>query len=863
MDDISTLPESSQRFSLDDLYDGFDLFVVENQAAELVAEARGVPDWEFEDNFVRSTIQHEAYTLVDASITSIGSHPDYRPTDPDFWERVIDGVRKAVGVPTEIMQAPIAPAPIATPQELTELRLKLHGMGYHPVPIIGAHINDKAAGKRPTMTAWQTKCLAADPHEIASWSRSQRNNTNTGILCGNVVGVDIDVLDVALSANLVARAQELFGKTPLRRIGRAPKILLLYRVETPHTKLSTSDLLFDDGSKAKVEILAEGQQFVAFGTHPDTRAPYYWPDKSPLDIVASDVPHITLELLKQFVAEAEEVLGAAGGRTAGQIKGKTKVTSDKRAQNKREKLGKIAGAFRDGEKQSFEKIADALDHIPNDLSYDDWIRIGYALYEGTNCDGLDLWEKFSAQYADNDPTVTREKWPTFANGRSITVATLFYYASQYGWRDGSTAAGAPLNRPTIKISGGELPSTVTAAEQALIAGNMGVYQRGSLIVRPAHSRVDIADGNTTTAIRLAPIRAHLLVELMTLAAAWERFAGGDWVPIDCPQRVAETYLARDGAWNVPVLAGIVNCPVLRPDGSILETAGYDTSTGLLYDPQGMLFSPVPERPNKEDARRALSVLKDLLSTFPFVTDADRSVALSGILTAINRRSLPTAPAHCFTAPVAGSGKSMTVDIASEIADGRRAAVMSLGRTDEEAEKRLGSALIAGDSIISIDNIDRPFGGELFCQALTQTMLKIRILGLSKIVEVPSNAALFANGNNLTLVGDMTRRAIMCTMDPGVERPELRVFTNSPLNMVRADRNKYVIAASTILRAFHIAGRPQQKSPLGSFAEWSWIRDALAGRGRSLRHHGKSPPKRPEARRGSRGDIAVGRGDRVR
>jgi putative DNA primase/helicase len=49
--------------------------------------------------------------------------------------------------------------------------------------------------------------------------------------------------------------------------------------------------------------------------------------------------------------------------------------------------------------------------------------------------------------------------------------------------------------------------------------------------------------------------------------------------------------------------------------------------------------------------------------------------------------------------------------------------MSLGRTDEEAEKRLGSALIAGDSIISIDNIDRPFGGELFCQALTQRMLK--------------------------------------------------------------------------------------------------------------------------------------------
>jgi hypothetical protein len=110
-----------------------------------------------------------------------------------------------------------------------------------------------------------------------------------------VVGIDIDVLDVTLSANLVARAQELFGETPLRRIGRAPKILLLYRVETPHNKLATADLLFDDGSKAKVEILAEGQQFVAFGTHPDTRAPYHWPEKSPLDIAASDVPVVSLK----------------------------------------------------------------------------------------------------------------------------------------------------------------------------------------------------------------------------------------------------------------------------------------------------------------------------------------------------------------------------------------------------------------------------------------------------------------------------------------------------------------------------------------------------------------------------------------
>jgi hypothetical protein len=384
---------------------------------------------------------------------------------------------------------------------------------------------------------------------------------------------------------------------------------------------------------------------------------------------------------------------------------------------------------------------------------------------------------------------------------------------------------ALADRPTIQVAGGNLPEIVTQAEQALIAGDFSLYQRGSLIVKPAPVPVDIADNKTTTAIRLAAVRTHLLVELMTKAATWQRFdiRKNDWVPIDCPERVANTLLARE-QWGLPVLSGIVTCPVLRADGSVIDKPGYDAATGLLFDPQGTSFSAVPDNPDKAAAQLALAILKDLIKTFPFVTDADQSVALSAILTALHRRSLPTAPLHGFSAPGAGSGKSKLVDIASLIVDGREAAVMSLGRSEEEAEKRLGAALLAGDAIVSIDNIDpeRAFGGELFCQALTQRMLKIRILGFSKIVEVPSNAAIFANGNNLTLVGDMTRRAIMCNIDSGEERPELRVFDRNPLAMVRADRNKYVIAALTVLKALYVA-KPllgASITPLGSFEDWS-------------------------------------------
>ena len=38
----------------------------------------------------------------------------------------------------------------------------------------------------------------------------------------------------------------------------------------------------------------------------------------------------------------------------------------------------------------------------------------------------------------------------------------------------------------------------------------------------------------------------------------------------------------------------------------------------------------------------------------------------------------------------------------------------------------------------------------------------------------------ATGNNLVLVGDMTRRALLCRLDPERERPELRRFDSDPV-----------------------------------------------------------------------------------
>ncbi|SLN77824.1 PriCT-2 domain-containing protein [Roseisalinus antarcticus] len=717
------------------------------------------------------------------------------------------------------------------PEDPTALRLALHRNGYRPVPVLGAHVAMKAAGKRPMMKGWETVCASADEAEITRWSKAQRNCTNTGLLCGHLVGVDIDVLDSDHAHRLTGIATEMLGLSPLSRIGRAPKVLLAFRTDTPFDKVQTPEFQMLDGTVARVEVLATGQQFVGFGIHPDTKAPYHWPECSPLDVPLHELPVVSRDRCAAFITVAEDYLRKVGGQT----------TTERREIDREGR--KVAG-LKPKEAPSRELIAEAVAHIPNnDLPYDDWIKVGLALYAALGADGRDLWETWSADAAKNDPAHTAEKWDSFASVRTVTVGTLFWLAQQNGWRtelprrvrtarpsrDAGDAVPAEGNRPLIRIRAGQMPEAIDEAEDALIIAGLGFYQRGSIVVRPAMVPVAISGGRQIDAPRLVHVKAHHMAEAFTKAAYWERFdmRAGDWVNTDCSQRLAETYLAREGQWRLPVLTGIINAPTLRENGSILDQPGYDAQTGLLFDPQGERFPLLTRDPDRDTAQRALGFLRDLIASFPFVTHADRSVALSAILTTLIRRSLPTAPLHGFNAPTAGTGKSMLVDLASIIATSRPAPVIAQGKSEDEMEKRLGSALIAGDVLIAIDNCEEPLGGELLCQAMTQTSLKVRILGKSMNAEVPSNATMFATGNNLTLAGDMTRRAIRATLDAGVERPELRAFDRDPVAMVIQTRGDYVAAGLMILRAFHIAGRPAQTVPLGSFTAWSsWVRDAL-------------------------------------
>jgi putative DNA primase/helicase len=408
-----------------------------------------------------------------------------------------------------------------------------------------------------------------------------------------------------------------------------------------------------------------------------------------------------------------------------------------------------------------------------------------------------------------------------------TAEALYELAERLPAWSADDAAEPPAPDAPIEISVGGTERAVNEIERRLIASNRGLYQRGGVIVCTGFAKMPTYGGEVVTQI-IAKRGDYALLEDAETVAKFVRFnAKGEPRPCAPPMSLILTLKDREHRLRFPVLTAIVNCPSISADGEMLDRPGYDPRTGVLFDPLGVTFPRVPDFPSEQQARAALKRLLRLIETFKFVSDDDRAVALSLFITIVARRGLPFAPLHGFDAPVAGSGKSKIVDIASILATGHEAGVVSLAKGEEETHKKLSSMIMRGDPLIAIDNCDRPLEGALLNQMLTQTQVELRVLGFSRMVTARTSGLVTATGNNLVLLGDVTRRGVVARLDPKVECPELLSFDYDPIADAKQNRGELVVAALTILRAYHNAGRPDRPSPLQSFTQWSdTVRGAL-------------------------------------
>jgi hypothetical protein len=386
---------------------------------------------------------------------------------------------------------------------------------------------------------------------------------------------------------------------------------------------------------------------------------------------------------------------------------------------------------------------------------------------------------------------------------------------------------APL-KPVIRIAPGEIPRIVDEIEEAVLAAERGLYKRGGQIVRIGEIELLGVDEKKTTALAIIAQNEHALLEDVSASAQFMKFIKreNEWLPIDPPASAVLAWQARASRLRLPLLSAVISTPLILPTGRIIEKPGYDEGTGFFFNPLGAAFPPIPNKPTREDARVALNLLVGLIKEFPFIDEASKAVALSGILTSVARRAIDFAFMHAITAPAFGSGKSYLVDLFCMIATGRPAPAVDQNRSQEEFEKGLNAHLLKGVSHMAIDNVSRPLGGSRLAQILTQTLVDVRPFGTLDNITVQPTTFITATGTNITVVKDLRRRTLLCSMDAKIERPELRRFSEDPLKAVGADRGKYVAAALTIIRAFMLTGG-KQAEPINNYARYcAMIRDPL-------------------------------------
>ncbi len=383
-----------------------------------------------------------------------------------------------------------------------------------------------------------------------------------------------------------------------------------------------------------------------------------------------------------------------------------------------------------------------------------------------------------------------------------------------GWNPaGGVAASDDPPRREIGI-GADLPRIVAEAGEAL--ATLGrVYRRGGRLV-------DVVAGVDGPSIRT--LTACALRLRLAEAADWYRM-GADAegkvkrIAVQPPTDVSAV-VAEAGEWPVAELIGIAAGPLIRGDGSLATSDGYDPKTRWYSSADPAEWTPTAL--GREEAAIALDELRALTVDYPCASDSDRSAMIAGILTAVGRTAITgPVPLHLLHATTAGSGKSLWVDVIARIASGAPAARMPPSTGEEEERKRITSILMSGAPIVLIDNVAGTLGGASLDALLTSRLWTDRVLGSSEMVRLPVTCTFFATGNNVTVRGDLARRTIPARLEPSDERPETRAGLPDIERIATADRPRLLRAALTVILSYLQAERVTCRT-FGSYDDWSRI-----------------------------------------
>ena len=279
-------------------------------------------------------------------------------------------------------------------------------------------------GKAPFMQRWQEGPITTVPGRA----------TGLGIITGEVTAVDVDCLNLKLSDVI---KEFIFNKYVFRgdvlfRYGKRPKFLVPFRSpDSARGKRSSAVFVDEDGNKNQIEILGQGQQFVAYGIHPDTGNTYEWEEKSIFDVGPDQLPELTDchidDLLEFFETQAVEL----GLKKASQNIVTTVPTAPYFVDEEAEAVYEFEKMCRKGPQITADFSLALLNKLDPDIAYDDWRNVGMALKHEFGAAGFEVFNEWSAGGGKYDEADIRNKWNSFKYKQGgVTFGTVIHMVKQ-------------------------------------------------------------------------------------------------------------------------------------------------------------------------------------------------------------------------------------------------------------------------------------------------------------------------------------------------------------------------------------------------------------------------------------------------
>lgn len=279
------------------------------------------------------------------------------------------------------------------------------------------------------------------------------------------------------------------------------------------------------------------------------------------------------------------------------------------------------------------------------------------------------------------------------------------------------------------------------------------------------------------------------------------------------------------------LAGVVHTPVVRADGSILDTPGYDPETRLYYLPDlDLVVPPVPEKPTTAEVNAAVELLDQMTAGFPWKSVHHRANYYGLLVTPLLRNLTPPPyKLFIFDAPQQGTGKTLL----AELARGLHGGILRGGmpHTDDAETRKVVTTVLSRTTgaVVILDNLTGLLDSPVLAGLLTSTTWADRLLGATEEVTAVNDRVWTCTANNLAVGPDMVRRVIWVGIDAQMARPQDRTeFAIADLpGWTRAHRGELLHALLVLIRAWVVAGRPMQSARTSDcFAYWVQVVDSI-------------------------------------